>query len=304
MKMPVLNIPSKGARFNLLCMMAALLTYMSMYAFRKLLSAATFEGITYWGLDYKIIAIISQVVGYTCSKFLGITIVSSMKPQNRIRCILGFIAFAWVALLMFALVPHPYNVVFLVLNGLPLGMIFVIVISFLEGRRNTELLGAGLCVSFITASGITKAVGRFLIIHFHVSDFWMPFCTGLVFVPVLLLGVWMLSLIPPQSEEDKASRSERTPMGASERMKFFRSFSWGVILSTLTYATQSIWKCLCTIASVTMTLSKGNMVKNSLKVSMAPFIIHSMQAIPITSLLRCGEETTVRDIPRKMYTTG
>ena len=33
MKMPVLNIPSKGARFNLLCMMAALLTYMSMYAF-------------------------------------------------------------------------------------------------------------------------------------------------------------------------------------------------------------------------------------------------------------------------------
>ena len=131
---------------------------------------------------------------------------------------------------MFALVPHPCNVVFLVLNGLPLGMIFGIVISFLEGRRNTELLGAGLCVSFITASGITKAVGRFLIIHFHVSDFWMPFCTGLVFVPVLLLGVWMLSLIPPQSEEDKASRSERTPMGASERMKFFRSFSWGVIL--------------------------------------------------------------------------
>ena len=122
--------------------------------------------------------------------------------------------------------------------------ISTIVISFLEGRRNTELLGAGLCVSFITASGITKAVGRFLIIHFHVSDFWMPFCTGLVFVPVLLLGVWMLSLIPPQSEEDKASRSERTPMGASERMKFFRSFSWGVILSTLTYATLTVYRDL------------------------------------------------------------
>ncbi len=54
MKMPVLNIPSKGARFNLLCMMAALLTYMSMYAFRKPLSAATFEGITYWGLIIKL----------------------------------------------------------------------------------------------------------------------------------------------------------------------------------------------------------------------------------------------------------
>lgn len=48
-----------GARFSLLCIAAALITYMSMYAFRKPLSAATFEGLTYWGMDYKIIAIIS-----------------------------------------------------------------------------------------------------------------------------------------------------------------------------------------------------------------------------------------------------
>ena len=30
----------------------------------------------------------------------------------------------------------------------------------------------GTAVNFITASGITKAVGRFLILHLHVSDFW------------------------------------------------------------------------------------------------------------------------------------
>ena len=36
-------IETKGARFNLLCIAAALLTYMSMYAFRKPLSAAMFE---------------------------------------------------------------------------------------------------------------------------------------------------------------------------------------------------------------------------------------------------------------------
>lgn len=54
----------------------------------------------------------------------------------------------------------------------------------------------------------------------------------------------MLSLIPPQSDEDKASRSERTPMRASERMKFFRAFSWGVILSTLTYATLTVYRDL------------------------------------------------------------
>lgn len=235
---------SRGAGFNLFCIAAALITYMSMYAFRKPLSAATFEGLSYWGMDYKIIALISQVAGYTCSKFLGIRVVSSMRPSRRTACILGFVGFAWVALLLFALVPRPWNVVFLVANGLPLGMIFGIVISFLEGRRNTELLGAGLCVSFITASGITKAVGRWLILQFGVSDFWMPFLTGLVFVPFLLLGVWMLGKIPPPTAEDCALRSRRSPMDGAARRRFVRAFSWGVVLSVLTYATLTVYRDL------------------------------------------------------------
>ena len=233
-----------GVRFSLLCIAAALITYMSMYAFRKPLSAATFEGLTYWGMDYKIIALISQVIGYTCSKFLGIRIVSSMKPGQRIRYILGLVGAAWIALFFFAWTPQPYNVLLLVINGLPLGMNFGIVISFLEGRRNTELLGAGLCISFITASGIVKSVGQFLIVHLGVSDFWMPFLTGLVFVPLLLLGVWLLGKIPPPTEEDKALRSERTPMTKVERRKFIHDFSVGVVLAVLTYATLTVYRDL------------------------------------------------------------
>ena len=233
-----------GVRFSLLCIAAALITYMSMYAFRKPLSAATFEGLTYWGMDYKIIALISQVIGYTCSKFLGIKIVSSMKPAQRTRYILGLVGVAWIALFFFAWVPRPYNVLFLIINGLPLGMIFGIVISFLEGRKNTELLGAGLCISFITASGIVKSVGQFLIVHLGVSDVWMPFLTGLVFVPFLLLGVWLLGKIPPPTEEDKALRSERAPMTKVERRKFFRDFSLGVVLAVLTYATLTVYRDL------------------------------------------------------------
>ena len=238
------KIDTTGFRFSAFCIMAALVTYMSMYAFRKPLSAATFEGLTYWGMDYKIIAIISQVIGYTCSKFLGIRIVSSMQPGERVKYILGLVGIAWAALFFFAWVPRPYNVVFLVINGLPLGMIFGIVISFLEGRRNTELLGAGLCVSFITASGITKSVGQILIVYCGVSDFWMPFLTGAVFIPFLLIGVWMLGKIPPPSAEDQALRSKRGPMSGQERAKFFRDFSWGVVLSTLVYATLTVYRDL------------------------------------------------------------
>lgn len=242
--MKTYTINTTGFCFNALCIAAALITYTSMYAFRKPLSAATFEGLEYWGMDYKVIAIISQLIGYTCSKFLGIKIVGGMKPGQRIAYILGLIGTAWAALLLFAVVPAPANILFLVLNGLPLGMIFGIVISFLEGRKNTELLGAGLCVSFITASGITKAVGKFLILHCGVSDFWMPFLTGLVFVPLLLLGVWLLGKIPPPSTEDARLRGNRRPMSLAQRVDFFRQFSWGVIFSTLVYATLTVYRDL------------------------------------------------------------
>jgi hypothetical protein len=64
----------------------------------------------------------------------------------------------------FAFMPKPYNVFFLFLNGLPLGTVWGVVFSFLEGRRFTELPGAGMASSFIASSDIVKATGRALVV--------------------------------------------------------------------------------------------------------------------------------------------
>ena len=66
------------------------------------------------------------------------------------------------------------------LNGLPLGMIFGLVLAFLEGRKCTEALAAGLCASFIVSSGVVKSVGRWLIVNQGYSEFEMPWITGLI----------------------------------------------------------------------------------------------------------------------------
>jgi len=92
---------------------------------------------------------------------------------------------SWASLLCFAIIPYPYNFGLLFLNGLPLGLIWGIVFSFLEGRRYTEILGAIMASSFIFASGIVKSAGRMLIDYCSISDFWMPFCTGFLFLPFL-----------------------------------------------------------------------------------------------------------------------
>jgi MFS family permease len=233
---------TNGIAFAIYCILAAFITYCCMYAFRKPFTAGMYEGLSLWGVDYKIVLIITQVMGYMLSKFIGIKVVSEMTPGRRGGSILLLIGISWLGLLAFGLLPYPYNFIALFLNGLPLGMIWGIVFSFLEGRRYTELLGAGLCTSFIVSSGFVKAVGKWLMDHHGVTEFWMPFFTGLLFVPGLLLGVWLLVQIPPPTAEDKANRTERVPMDRAQRRRFFATFAPGIILMVGIYIALTIFR--------------------------------------------------------------
>jgi len=206
-----------------------------MYAFRKPFAVATFEGLGYWGVDYKTLLIISQVIGYTLSKFIGIKIISEMTSQKRVLYLLVLIIMAEVALFLFSITQAPYNIIMLFFNGLPLGMIWGIVFSFLEGRKVTELLGAGLSVSFIFASGFVKSIGRMTIDYLGVSEFQMPYVTGAIFFLPILFFSYLLSLIPPPTEEDEKLRTERVPMDASSRKEFFKKFASGIVILTLIY---------------------------------------------------------------------
>jgi hypothetical protein len=182
-------------RLAVWCMVAAFGTYFCMYAFRKPFTAAEFAGYEWAGVGYKTLLVTAQVLGYTLSKFIGIKVIAEMNPARRATMILVLIAIAEAALLAFALVRPPLHLVCLFVNGLPLGMVFGLVLGFLEGRRLTEALSAGLCASFIVADGVVKAVGSQLL-ALGVSEFWMPVATGAVFAFPLVVFVWMLSGIP------------------------------------------------------------------------------------------------------------
>lgn len=220
---------------------AAFSTYACMYAFRKGITAATFEGMVFWGIDYKIWLITLQVLGYALSKLIGIKVVSEMKPAQRAFFILSFIGISELALLGFALVPAPYNIPFLFLNGLPLGMVYGTVLGFLEGRRQTDALVAGLTASFIFASGFVKTIGKMLL-NEGVSEFWMPFVTGLLFAVPLVLAIGALAKLPAPTLEDQAERTERAPMNAIERSKFIQTFSVGLILLICSYVLLSAFR--------------------------------------------------------------
>jgi len=223
---------------------AVFITYLSMYAFRKPFTAAQYNNISLWGVNYKILLIIAQLIGYTISKYFGIKIISELTASKRTITLILLMATSWVSLLFFAIVPAPYNLPFIFLNGLPLGMIWGVVFSYIEGRRHTELLGVAMASSFIISSGIVKGVGSYLLITMHVSEMWMPFLTGLLFLPVLFLGVYLLHSIEQPNEDDINARTERLPMNAKERNIFFKRFAPGILFSVSIYVCLTVFRDL------------------------------------------------------------
>ncbi len=220
--------------------LVAFCTYSCMYAFRKPFTAATFDGLFIWGFKYKDMLIIAQLIGYTFSKFAGIKIVAEMKGGNRGFSILILIAMATVALLFFGITPAPYNILFMFLNGVPLGMIWGIAFSYLEGRKATEFMGSVMAVSFIFSSGFVKSVGKWLLNDWHVSELWMPLLTGLIFLLPILLFVFLLEQTPEPTAEDVAHRSERRPMSADERKDYIREYLPGIIVLVVAYVMLTI----------------------------------------------------------------
>lgn len=226
------------AVFGLYAIFAAFSTYFCMYAFRKPFSAAAYEGQSFAlgekVLEMKTALVISQIFGYFLSKVIGTKICSEARPETRARWLCGLILAAQAALLLFAIVPPPLKLVAIFCNGLPLGMVWGMVVLYLEGRRTSELLLAGLSCSFIIASGVVKGIGKNLL-NSGVSEFWMPFHVGAIFLVPFFAAVWLLNQIPRPTREDEELRTHRQPMNRSERWAFFHLFRPGLIMLLVAY---------------------------------------------------------------------
>ncbi len=218
------------------------LTYTMVFGFRKSFTVATFDGITIAGYSYKTILVISQMLGYMLAKFYGIKYISELKRHGRGQIIIFLTAISWLSWLFFALIPAPFNILFLFINGFPLGMLWGVVFSYVEGRRSTDFIGATLAVSFIFASGFVKTVGAWLMLTFQVTELWVPFFTGLVFAGPLLLFVYLIERIPPPDEKDITYRMNRVPMLIEDRKRFVNLFLPGLVACILIYVFATIFR--------------------------------------------------------------
>lgn len=155
--------------------------------------------------------------------------------MGRWKTSIILIATAWLCLLVFAIVPAPFGMLCFFVNGFVLGFMWGIVFSYVEGRRATDLIGSVLAVSFIFAGGFTRSIGKWLMLQWHVSEQWMPFMTGLVFLFPLIFFLVLLERIPKPDQDDIAERTKRVPMTKQDRKRFLRNFGFGITAVTITY---------------------------------------------------------------------
>lgn len=211
-----------------LLLLAVFFCYTAMYAVRKSFLAGQYAGIRLgFGLDAKTMLVISQVLGYMVSKFVGIKVISEMRQEKRMYWLIGLVGFSLLMLGVFAIVPPRMKLVMLFFNGIPLGMVFGIVFSYIEGRKNTELLAAALSATFIFSTGLVKTVGLTLMDQFKMSEYDMPFWTGVLFFPLFLVSVLFLNRIKGPDERDRAQRTPRVPMYREDRRRFLLQNGWG-----------------------------------------------------------------------------
>ena len=202
----------------------ALLSYSLVYALRKPFTAAEFDGLQVAGMDYKIVVSIIQLIGYVCAKMLGIKFISELKPEGRLKFIIGSAALSELSLVAFGLLLAPYNIFALFFNGLSLGCMWGVIFSFLEGRRTTDILASIMGVSMALSSGVAKSLGLYALNDLGVSEFWMPALVGAVAFPLLCFMGWMMTKFPAPTAADIAARTKRVTLDGRQRWQLFVKF--------------------------------------------------------------------------------
>ena len=109
-----------------------------------------------------------------------------------------------------------------------------IVLLTADGRGTAEIM---------QATGKAKTVGAG-VLAWGIPERWMPAAAGGMFLVPLVGFVWMLSRIPPPTDQDVAARAERPPLSSADRGRWIRRHGVGLGLIILAYLVVTVLRSL------------------------------------------------------------
>lgn len=177
----------------------------------------------------------AQITGYALSKWFGIGLIGNMKRTSRLPLLILLLGSATVPLLFLSLLPPLGQVFCMLVSGFPLGLVYGVVFSWIEGRRFTEILGAILACTFVFSSGLVKSIALYLTEVTRWSEMEIPGVMALMSLAVSLPFIYVLNRTDLPDEEDVKHRLERTAADKSTRKSIFKGLGFPLVLWIIAY---------------------------------------------------------------------
>lgn len=178
-------------------------------------------------------------IGFGLAKFPAVHVMSSaIYFKHRLK-VLSFLVASSAVCLTIPLAlsggsPFP-TLCGVFLGCFPSSMLYGGLVSYVEGRRSTEILIAIVHFSSTLAGSASRGTAT-AVLASGVAPCWMPAAIAVVVTPVILLMLWVLDRSPPPSTADVAARQPRQAMSAQQRADFINSFRPGLLLLISAYS--------------------------------------------------------------------
>ena len=237
----LLVYPEKNQRMKskvitaLLLGLLAFATYSCMYAIRKPFAGFIYEE-TLWGWNIKSWMVIAQLLGYTLSKFFGIGWIGQLKHNNRRSQLILLLFSASIPLWVLPFSPINLWPILMLANGFPLGIVWGIVFSYVEGRDLTEFIGAILACTFVFSSGFVKYAALELQNHFHMPAVNATATLSAIACILAAIFSYFLDKTPAPTLDEASRNAPRKELNKLERKTFFGENLQLLIPAILIYA--------------------------------------------------------------------
>ena len=174
--------------------------YTCMYALRKPFSGLTFNDMILWGMNIKIWMVLCQLIGYTLSKIVGIRFFGGLNRDYRGIFLICLMAASLIPLVILRFTSIEYWPFLMILNGFPLGLVWGLVFSYVEGRKFTELI-------LWLQSSLQLSINE------------VPYITGAFALFPAVIFIILLERFPSPTAEDIDLRLERKALDPSSQKR-------------------------------------------------------------------------------------
>jgi hypothetical protein len=232
---------TKKLLITIYVIIVASLSYFFTYGISSALFAGDFATTSVFG-NTKDAITIAQIIGFVIGKIIGATMLHNIKKSHRFILFMIVTSMSAIPLVIFGFLPAVGQVCMMLISGMFLVLIWGFLVFYIEGRYATDIIIMVIYMALIMASGISKTLATVLMRNEGISENFMPAICATIGCTGTILFMYLLSIAPPPTEEEKASRQAREPSTSAEQTAFFKKYRVGLTAILIVYGMLSAYR--------------------------------------------------------------